>query len=42
MPLSKSDKGRGSGVSRVVLFLEVKEVAIRDNLLFALDLDVTR
>jgi hypothetical protein len=41
IPLSKSDKGNGAGASRAFLLLEVKLVAIREILLFALDLEAT-
>jgi hypothetical protein len=41
IPLPRSDNGKGAGASRAFLLLEVKFVAIRDILLFALDLEVT-
>jgi hypothetical protein len=41
IPLSKSDKSKGSGASRGFLLLGVRLVAILDSLLFELDLEVT-
>lgn len=41
IPLSKSDKGKGSGASRGFLLLGVRLVAILDSLLFELDLEIT-
>ncbi len=42
IPLSRSDSGSGGGARRAFLLFEVKLVAIRDILLFVLDLVVTR
>jgi hypothetical protein len=40
IPLSKSDKSKGSGASRGFLLLGVRLVTIRDSLLFEPDLEV--
>jgi hypothetical protein len=42
MPLSRSESGSSAGAMRAFLLLEVRFVAIRDNLLFVLALVSTR